>query len=109
MESDIKTKMDGGTIQEKTQQQRDEDIAKRAKRSAELEFELRAKLADGLNAKDTSSSESDDGSSEKGDEKQKKKGKVDKEADLTESRRRMEDYDYSSGVESDNDVDLLVE
>jgi len=31
------------------------------------------------------------------------------EKSAKERRRKFDDYDYSSGVESDNDVDLLVE
>ena len=58
-----------------------------------MEFELRAKLADGLNEEDSEDKSSSD------DEESKKK----------ESKRNLDDFDYSSGIESDNDVDLLVE
>ncbi len=96
MEEDIRSKKEGKEIKEKTAAEKEEEVAKRAQRSAQLEFELRAKLADGLNEESSASSSSDD-------EKSKAKKKE-------ESRRqRLDDYDYSSGVESDNDVDLLVE
>jgi len=60
---------------------------------------LRAKLADGKNESSNESSSDDDTASA---------AKKDQE-EIKESRRKLDDYDYSSGVESDNDVDLLVE
>ena len=53
-------------------------------------------MADGKNNKSSSSSENEE-------EEKKTKG------DENLGKRRVEDYDYSSGIESDNDVDLLVE
>lgn len=103
MENDLKCKMRGEEIKEQTAEEKEEEVKKRADRSAELEFQLRAKLADGLNQGSSSSSSSDDEASKKEEEK-----KAAEEAQK-ESRRRLDDYDYSSGVESDNDVDLLVE
>ncbi len=59
---------------------------------------MRAKLADGLNEED---SEDKNTSS---DEEKKKKEEAEKKG-----KRNLDDFDYSSGIESDNDVDLLVE
>jgi hypothetical protein len=64
-----------------------------------LEFQLRAKLADGKNESSNEWSSDDDTASA---------AKKDQE-EIKESRRKLDNYDYSSGVESDNDVDLLVE
>ena len=72
-------------------------------RSAELEFQLRAKLGDGKN-ENSSGSSSDEESPE-----DRKKRLDDEEKAAKERRRKFDEYDYSSGVESDNDVDLLVE
>lgn len=70
----------------------------RAKRAAELEVKLRADLADGTNNKSSSSESEEEKKEESKDGKESKKSKV-----------KVEEYDYSSGIESDNDVDLLVE
>ena len=52
---------------------------------------------------DTSSSEEEEESSE---EESKQDGP---NGPSKSSRHNADDYDYSSGIESDNDVDLLVE
>ena len=60
MEKDLKSKMRGEEVKEPTDFEKEQAVKKRAERSAELEFELRAKLADVLN-QESSSSVDDDG------------------------------------------------
>ncbi len=104
MESDLKAKMAGEEVKEPTPEDLQKEQEKRAMRSAELEYQLRAKLGDGKNENSSSSDSSD---SETREEKEKRLAQQEKAA--KERRKKFDDYDYSSGVESDNDVDLLVE
>jgi hypothetical protein len=97
MERELRSKMRGVDLPEQTALEREEEVKKKAERTAELEFQLRADLASGRNDKDSGSSSS---SSDNEEEAKKKPG---------EGRKQVDEYDYSSGIESDNDVDLLVE
>jgi hypothetical protein len=88
-------------VTEKTSEELAHDQEKRAKRSEEIEYQLRANLADGNNEKSSSSDEELPTR-----EEEEKRRKADEEK---RKGKKFDDYDYSSGVESDNDVDLLVE
>ena len=98
MENELRLKIQGKDLAEPTEKDKEEEVVRKAKRSAELEFQLRAKLADGHNEGTSSSS-----SSSEEEESKKKAG------DCVSGLKKLDDYDYSSGIESDNDVDLLVE
>ncbi len=55
MEADLKAKMAGEEVKEATPEELKVEKEKRAQRSAELEFQLRAKLGDGKNEESSDS------------------------------------------------------
>ena len=103
MEIELKAKIAGKEVKEATPGDLQMEKEKRALRSAELEFQLRAKLGDGKNENSSESSSEEEGPEDR------KKRLDDEEKAAKVRRRKFDEYDYSSGVESDNDVDLLVE
>ena len=90
MEQELRDKIKGDESKVRSTEELEEEVKIKKERRDQIEGDLRTKLADGSNKKDTESSGEESSEEEKGE-------KVE------------QDYDYSSGIESDNDVDLLVE